>query len=244
MNRRYSALLLFLLVIVPATVHPYRNTLQFRHISSQDGLSQNTIYTILQDSRGFMWFGTQDGLNRFDRKTETCIHYRNETHNPRSLNNNSVLSLCEDKDGTLWIGTNGGGLNKFDKSSETFQHYTKEHGLPNNVVYGIVGDEDGYLWLSTNNGISRFDPDAETFRNYTVDDGLQSNEFMPGGIMRRPNRTGMPTPWMALTKTGTPWGKDALPRIRNFRLGRIPFKSKGQIAMVSGVRVGPPWPSL
>ncbi|NIM17216.1 MAG: hypothetical protein GTO45_34860, partial [Candidatus Aminicenantes bacterium] len=87
-----------------------KKRLKFEHLTTEHGLSQNTIYCILQDSKGFLWLGTESGLNRYDGY-EIKI-YEHESDNPGSLSSNTILALCEDRSGTLWVGTNN-GLNKF-----------------------------------------------------------------------------------------------------------------------------------
>ena len=78
----------------------------FKSLSSQNGLSQNTVSAILQDSKGFMWFGTKDGLDRYDGVS--FRHFKYDRTNPRSLGNNFVTSLYEDVEGNIWVGTDVG----------------------------------------------------------------------------------------------------------------------------------------
>src|SRR5210317_1836806 len=84
---------------------------RFHHITSKEGLSQSEVYCFLKDSRGFMWFGTVDGLNRFDGYTIKV--FNTERGNPNSLSNNTVRSLAEDMYGRIWIGTDD-GLNMYN----------------------------------------------------------------------------------------------------------------------------------
>src|SRR5512138_988433 len=94
---------------------------RFEHLTIEDGLSQNAGLAVFQDSKGYLWIGTQDGLNRYDGYS---FHiYKHDPEDPNSLSHNSILAITEDKDGFLWIGTWGGGLNRFDPSTEKFVHY-------------------------------------------------------------------------------------------------------------------------
>jgi len=139
--------------------------------------------SIIQDARGALWLGSDQGLARFDPATGTFRRWRHDPRQPGSLSHDAVRSILADprQPGRfLWIGTAGGGLNRFDIDSGTFAHFTERDGLPNDVVYGILADTSGALWVSTNKGLSRFDPATKRFRNYDANDGLQSNEFNSG----------------------------------------------------------------
>src|SRR5579871_3330874 len=92
--------------------------LKLRHIGTELGLSQTNVTCILQDSRGFMWFGTRDGLNRYDGYNFTI--YKNTEDDKHSLSNNFVTALLEDRNGDIWVGTWGGGVDRFDRNSRQF----------------------------------------------------------------------------------------------------------------------------
>jgi signal transduction histidine kinase/ligand-binding sensor domain-containing protein/CheY-like chemotaxis protein/AraC-like DNA-binding protein len=130
----------------------------FEHITTGDGLSQSTVNAILQDQHGFMWFGTNDGLDKYDGYT--IERFSHEKGDPNSLNKNSILSLYEDKQGFIWIGTYGGGLNRFDFSSRQFTHYEYNpddpNSLSNNQVFEIFEDSENVFWIGTEQGIDRF----------------------------------------------------------------------------------------
>jgi ligand-binding sensor domain-containing protein len=100
--------------------------------------------------KGFMWFGTLDGLNRFDGYSFKV--YKHDPRNPKSLNNNAIWTLYEDDSGTLWIGTSG-GLDKFDRMTESFTLHSEEprnaKSLSNNEVRAICEDRTDALWIST-----------------------------------------------------------------------------------------------
>ena len=145
----------------------------------------------IQDTRGFLWLGSDQGLARFDPKTGAIRRYRHDPRAPGSLSHDAVRSILADPrqpNRYLWVGTAGGGLNRLNVDSGTFVHFTERDGLPNDVVYGVLADSSGRLWLSTNKGLSRFDPATRQFRNYDANDGLQSNEFNSGAAFR--NRSG------------------------------------------------------
>jgi signal transduction histidine kinase/ligand-binding sensor domain-containing protein/DNA-binding response OmpR family regulator len=143
--------------------------------------------SLVQTGDGHLWFGSLQGLVRFDPRRETFRHYRNDPGNPASLGHDAVRGLLRDPqqpDRILWVGTGGGGLNRLDIEAGTFSRYTTAEGLPNNVVYGVLPDDAGRLWLSTNRGLARFDPGTGTVRSFDAADGLQSNEFNSGAAFR------------------------------------------------------------
>lgn len=129
---------------------------KFNHLTIKDGLSQSTVTSIIQDSRGLMWFGTGDGLNRYDGYNFKIFGPR--AGEPGSLSDNVVNVIFEDRDRVLWVGTRN-GLNKFLRESETFLFFGKNQGLSGDNVIAISQDKEGHLWLGFNNGgIARFNP--------------------------------------------------------------------------------------
>jgi signal transduction histidine kinase/ligand-binding sensor domain-containing protein/CheY-like chemotaxis protein/AraC-like DNA-binding protein len=146
-----------------------------------------TFPSLVQTGDGHLWFGSLQGLVRFDPRGETFRHYRNDPGDPTSLGHDAVRTLRRDPmqpDRILWVGTAGGGLNRLDVEAGTFSRYTTAQGLPNNVVYGVLPDDAGHLWLSTNRGLARFDPGTGAVRSFDAADGLQSDEFNSGAAFR------------------------------------------------------------
>ena len=122
----------------------------FKHITTNDGLSQSNVTSILQDNEGFIWFGTQDGLNRYDGKNLKV--YRKDPLRSESLGHNYILSLFKNRDGNFWVGTYT-GLIFFDREAETFKWCTEFYGdttaLANVRVYTVNEDQDRNLWIGT-----------------------------------------------------------------------------------------------
>ncbi len=158
-------------VNLSGNLYAQKDNIHFQHISIEDGLSQSSVYCIFQDSRGFMWFGTEDGLNKYDGYN--FIIYRNDPTNPNDLSYNFIKSMCEDKSGALWIGTYGGGLNKFNREKNQFTHYLADPDVPNslsnNYISVVFEDQFGAIWIGTDNGLNQFDPQSETFVHYHSD---------------------------------------------------------------------------
>ena len=144
------------------------DNIRFEHITVEDDLSQNGAFAILQDSDGFMWFGTQDGLDKYDGQTFTA--YRHDPDNLNSLSNNWIWAIHEDHLGALWIGTLSGGLDRYDRELDQFTHYQHDpdnpQSLSHNEVLAIFEDPDGVLWIGTRRGLDLFDRETETFNHY------------------------------------------------------------------------------
>ena len=104
--------ILVLIVFLTSRTFPGVQDYIFRQIKVEDGLSQSTVLASLQDSRGFMWFGTIDGLNRYDGYNFTV--YVNDPSDSTSISDNLIKCLFEDSKKQLWIGTANGYINKFD----------------------------------------------------------------------------------------------------------------------------------
>jgi signal transduction histidine kinase/ligand-binding sensor domain-containing protein/DNA-binding NarL/FixJ family response regulator len=144
----------------------------FEHLSLDQGLSQSVVTAMLQDRKGFLWLGSQDGLNRYDGYTFRI--FRHKPEDTKSLANSYVYSLAEDPSGLLWIGTNG-GLSRFDATTETFTNFrhieADEGSLPSDVVIQVVVDRQGVLWAVTGGGVGRYDAETGKFKNYLHDPG-------------------------------------------------------------------------
>jgi signal transduction histidine kinase/streptogramin lyase/DNA-binding NarL/FixJ family response regulator len=174
-------------------------TLHFTHLTSDEGLAQNSVEEILQDSRGFMWIGTVGGLSRFDGYRFTT--YRNNPDDPNSLSNNWVRDLYADSDGKLWIGTEGGGVNQFDPATEIFTHYLPDRQNPNSLagdrVFHIFKDSTGQFWFTGVGltGVNRFNPVTQTFTRYpsAIQDPSAPNPFQGGAV------------WEILEENGQLW---------------------------------------
>ena len=170
MARAVAALLLLAVALQTDASGP--RSMRFQHTSQEQGLSQSYVYAIVQDQTGFMWFGTQNGLNRFDG-FEFEVHAR-DPNDPATLSDETVRTMLRDRSGVLWIGTDAGGLSRFDSVNRTFTNYLHDPENPdsigNNRVRVIYEDSDGVLWIGTDGaGLNRFERDAGTFAHYLND---------------------------------------------------------------------------
>ncbi|UHG93149.1 hybrid sensor histidine kinase/response regulator transcription factor [Spirosoma oryzicola] len=142
-------------------------TVRFNHLSSKDGLSHNSVNCILQDRDGFMWFGTNEGLNKYDGYAFTVVQ-PDSAAQLTSLHSSRIAGLCEDRHGRLWAATEGGGLYEVDKKrGRMTQHPIRTQNAHRwNNQLSVYEDSQGFLWLSTYNGLVRYDPSAQRFRLY------------------------------------------------------------------------------
>jgi ligand-binding sensor domain-containing protein/serine phosphatase RsbU (regulator of sigma subunit) len=143
------------------------NISDYRLFSVLDGLSQSTVKAILQDSRGYLWIGTEDGLNRYDGYE--FIGYSHQPNDSNSLSNNYINAICEGKNGLLWIATNY-GLNCINLKTGQLKTYFYDANNPNslsdNCVLNVYVDKQKTLWIKTLKSLDKFDPENETFKRY------------------------------------------------------------------------------
>ncbi len=127
---------------------------KFEYVPLDKGLLPKTVLCILQDSKDFMWFGTLNGLYKYDGYNFTV--YKHEPDNPYSLSDDNITSLYQDQSGNLWIGTGDGGLNRFDQRKKQFIHYLPDSNNPfsisDNRIMTISEDQTGTLWIGTQQG--------------------------------------------------------------------------------------------
>ncbi len=156
---------------------PLNTSLRFEQLGLEDGLSQSVIHTILQDQFGFLWIGTQDGLNRYDGRSFTI--FRPDPDDPTSINDRWISSLYEDSQGYLWIGTHFGGLNRYDPKNGTFTYFMNDpdnpKSLSSNRISAILEDSHGDFWVGTNNGLDRLNRETGDFEHFRSDTNLATS---------------------------------------------------------------------
>ncbi|HYF62222.1 MAG TPA: two-component regulator propeller domain-containing protein, partial [Herpetosiphonaceae bacterium] len=163
--------------VPPAQPPPQFNRqamLRFRHLTVDDGLPSNQITAMAQTSRGFMWFGTNEGLARYDGYG--FIIYKHDPDDAGTLSGNQIGALAEDSAGRLWVATANRGLNRFDAASGRFIRYLPDPANPDAIadatVAGLAIDGAGMLWMQVGGGrdsrLGRFDPQTERFTHYPL----------------------------------------------------------------------------
>lgn len=158
-----TAMLILSVLVFSTTLWDHTNDgIKFEHISIEHGLSQGTISCIIQDNRGFMWFGTENGLNRYDG--HEFKPYTSDSNNLDTLSHNLVISIFKEQSGILWIGTQGGGINKFDPKTEKFTNHrnNQNFGLFKKMnIRDIHEDKQGILWIGTDEGLYKSDQEKK-----------------------------------------------------------------------------------
>lgn len=154
-----------ILSIYSAHTFAHNPIVNFHHLTPKDGLTQNHINSIIQDSKGFLWIGTFNGLNRYDGYN--IRQYYNEINDPNSLSHQSINIIYEDRDETIWVGTEN-GLNKFNRQTNDFTRYYQQSkklsGEKTNDIRTIYQDQDGSLWIGFyGQGLKKFNPKTGLF---------------------------------------------------------------------------------
>lgn len=170
LKRKIGSLLLAF--FLSANIFAQHSELSFDRLTIEDGLSENSVICIFQDSRGFLWFGSGDGLNRYDGYQFKV--YKNDLADPQTIGSNYILAIHEDQQGEMWVGTWQGGLNRYNRATETFTRFTNDpadsNSLSDNSALSVLEDSNGTLWVGTiRKGLNRFDRELQTFRSYQHD---------------------------------------------------------------------------
>ncbi|CAB1084069.1 Periplasmic ligand-binding sensor domain COG3292 / BaeS-type histidine kinase / OmpR-type DNA-binding response regulator [Olavius algarvensis Delta 1 endosymbiont] len=145
--------------------------LRFGRLTTEDGLSSDQTYHVAQDSYGFMWFATADGLSRYDASSVKV--YRHDPDDRSSLSHNTVRAMFLDKSDNLWLGTYGGGLNQYEREKDAFIRYQHDpddpHSLSSNMVRSVYKDRNGTIWVGTAKGLNKLGRESRRFNHYRHD---------------------------------------------------------------------------
>ena len=153
-------------------VHPLAASVEntkFERITIQEGLSQSSVRSIIQDKRGFMWFATVDGLNKYDGYSLKI--FRPDPNNPNSISSPFLRDVIEDRQGDFWIATNGSGLNRYNPKTGNFKRFNQDAADPNSLshdyVWALHESSKGEIWVGTDGGgLNKFNPQDNSFTQY------------------------------------------------------------------------------
>lgn len=156
---------------------------RFRQLAMEDGISNNEVYGVIQDSQGYMWFATGDGLDRYDGYTFRV--FRHDPNDPGSVSGNFARALYEDPEGRIWLGTFSNGLDLYDPKTGIFKHYHHIAGDPNSLIsdnlWALSSLPDGRLLIGTRDaGLDIFDPKDGRFQHHPAGSGpdAPSNNYI------------------------------------------------------------------
>jgi len=156
-----------MLILTSAASGQSASSFRFNNLNTEDGLPNNTITSIVQDSFGFTWIGTNDGLARYESTNTFTLFRKDNAHPKKSLASNHIRSLFVDSHHNLWIGTIAGGLSRFHQETQQWETYRHEKGNPtslsNDDILCIEEDSGGRLWIGTERGLNVFQPESNSF---------------------------------------------------------------------------------
>ncbi len=201
-----TSLLLFFIAVSQGVV-AQQLSFYFNRITAENGLSHNKVNCIISDRRGFVWLGTDDGLNRYDGHHFTI--FRNDPQNNTTISGNIITDLLEDENGIIWIATADGGLTRYNFKlplAQQFKQYKhlpgNQKSIPGNIINQLLLDKQGYLWLATSGHfVLRFNREKEIFEipvqkgtRTALSLALDANEILwvgrqGGGILKINTRT-------------------------------------------------------
>jgi len=178
---RYYRTNIFLVILILYSINALKaqsSRINFKHYTINEGLSQNTVFCLLEDKEGIIWIGTEDGLNKFDGYDFTV--YKHEFRNSNSISHNQINALYEDEKGRIWIGTSD-GLNIFDKVSEKFTRISTRQGqsvTSNDFITSIFEDNEGHIWVTSLEGLKLYNPVNKTFKLFNYGSQKRADRVM------------------------------------------------------------------
>ncbi|WP_321518591.1 two-component regulator propeller domain-containing protein [uncultured Bacteroides sp.] len=228
-----SFLIFFLTGISSYSQRDFFTKYYFKNLNIRDGLSQSTVNAILQDSKGFMWFGTKDGLNRYDGLSFRVFKF--DANTKKSIGNNFITALYEDQKGNIFVGTDA-GLYIYSSITDSFKRFSLRSAQGTSIehsVTSIISDKKGGIWISVDfQGLFYYEPAQETLINYF---SSKSKKFITANITRfwfDDNGTC----WLCLYDDNLYYTKDHFKTLKPFVAadGSQPFKDDIINKLVSG----------
>ncbi len=168
MNTSFSIKFLFAVLVFCSSYFAQNTKPRFLDLPLDKGVSLNLTYDMIQDSKGFIWFGTMYGLVKYD--SENYITYKYDPEDANTISFDDIVSVYEDSKGNLWVGTWGGGLNMFDTRRKTFKRFlsnpAEKNSIADNIVWSVCEDRDGMIWIGTGTGgLQILNPVSGEFKN-------------------------------------------------------------------------------
>jgi signal transduction histidine kinase/ligand-binding sensor domain-containing protein/CheY-like chemotaxis protein len=161
-----------------------------------DGLSHSNVKFILKDKLGYMWFATDDGLDRYDGYTVKV--YRHLATNKTSLKSNNISTLAEDAAGNLWVGTGGGGISLYNRDTDSFTNFgindDSDGAVSNDDIASMYTDSKKNFWVATYSGLNLLDVKTHKFKHFLYE---QNKDYIPGHHIYGVAETGTGSLWLA-----------------------------------------------
>jgi len=176
MTKLHYSICIILLLLTGSFISYAQNGIKFKHLGINEGLSQNSVFCMLQDHNGLIWIGTEDGLNKYDGYEFTVYKHKNE--DKTSLSHSQVNALLEDKDHNLWVGTSG-GLNVMNARTEQFTRFNTSavHFDENrNFISSLIKDAQDNIWVGTYDGLKMYDRAHKRFLSFNPP-GLSATNY-------------------------------------------------------------------
>ncbi len=160
-----------------------KSTFEFKDMPNEDIFLEDhiygvSIYSLLNDGK-YLWVGSQNGLNRYNKLTGEVKHYIHDDDDPQSINYGRIITIYKDSRGRMWVGTDVGGAGMFYPDSTGFTHFSSNPEIPgslsNNYVNAINEDSQGNIWICTHGGLNMYRESNNDFRLFTKSDGLPNN---------------------------------------------------------------------
>lgn len=178
--------ILFVFLLYANTVFAQEHPAHLGQLSVEQGLSQLSVLSIYQDSEGYLWFGTRNGLNKYDGYRFQV--FRESSKDTLHISHNHIMCIAGDKDGYVWVGTNR-GLNRYDAATGRFTKFLSREDsttISNSTVSALLSDSDGDLWVGTADGLNLYDFENRRFKRCRLSDFLTDNRIYaltegPGG---------------------------------------------------------------
>ncbi|KAA5827684.1 hypothetical protein FPF71_02250 [Algibacter amylolyticus] len=183
LSRIFFTIIFYTLIIT--SLNAQSNNKFLEQIGIEKGLSSNYPNNIIQDSKGFIWIGTNNGLNRYDGYQFKIFKY--DANNTNTISDNLITNLLEDSNGNIWIGTSGGGLNLYNTTTDVItrleQNTNDATSISSNIVNQIYQDSKSRLWVATKNGLNSLDPTTMTFKSWLQPNTCETCKYSIKGIV-------------------------------------------------------------
>ena len=180
--KQIAQIISFLLLCTIVVAQPVSPSLRFGRLNTDKGLSNATVYCSYMDSQGYLWFGSEDGLNKYDGYTFDI--YKSIPSDSASLSNNIIRCIFEDSKNNLYVGTDN-GLNQYNRVNGTFTRFMHDaknkNSISNNLIYAMCEDHAGTVWIGTSAGLNAYN--AATGKFTVFDDVLQKTILLSSNFI-------------------------------------------------------------